>query len=137
MTKKILIIDDEASAMASIMDYLSHEGFESEIATNLLKALETLKSRKFDALIVDCVLATGHEFLESRLAGVHLIEKIRSGSPEILRENRNVPIIVLTAVCDRETLRDLNNSDVQAVFQKPMFNIEELIETLHSVVKKK
>lgn len=134
MSKKLLLVDDEVFTMASMVDHLADEGFEIESITNPAQALEALKNRQFDALIVDCVMATGHGFLESRLSGVRLIEQIRSGSPAVAPENRNIPILALTAVCDRGTLRDLNNADVQAVFQKPV-STNELLEKLRFLLE--
>ncbi|MBL7153449.1 MAG: response regulator [Phycisphaerae bacterium] len=132
MSKRVLLVDDEAYTMASMVDHLSDEGFEVESVTDPSQALDALKERRFAALIVDCVMATGHDFLESRRAGVQLIEQIRSGSPSVATENKDIPIIVLTAVCDRGTLEDLSNADVQGVLRKPVFT-KELLHKLRSL----
>lgn len=131
MNRRILLIDDELYTMASMVDQLSDEGFTVEGVADVPQAVDALRNRQFDAIIVDCVMATGHQFLESRSAGVQLVEEIRSGA--VGEWNRRVPIVVLTAVCDQATLADLNRSDVQAVFQKPVFT-GELLQRLRSVL---
>ena len=132
MNRRILLIDDELFSMASMVDQLSDEGFTVEGVADVPHAVDALRNRRFDALIVDCVMATGHEFLESRRAGVQLVQDLRSGA--LGEWNWRVPIIVLTAVCDQSTLADLNDSEVQAVFQKPVFT-GELLERLRSVLE--
>ena len=133
MNKKILLVDDEAYAMQSMMEHLSVEGFDVESATDPSLALDALKNSPFDAVIVDCVMATGHQYLDSRQAGAALIKEIRSGSPTVIAENKDVPILVLTAVCDQRILKDLSDSDVQFVIQKPV-STYDLLQKLSSVI---
>ena len=136
MKKRILIVDDEAFTMASMVDLLKDKGFAVETATTLSQAEASLRNRAFDGLIVDCVMATGHGFLDDQQAGIQLIERIRSGGSSLLESNREIPILVLTAVCDRETLSELNRADVQGVFQKPVSPLE-LIENLNALFSKR
>ena len=120
MKWRILIIDDNMYSMASRVDHLSDEGFEVLTATDVTTAVKVLGTFRLDAVIVDCFLATGREFLDYRRAGADLVRRIRVGDPEIGVQNRDIPIVVLTAACDAETLSGLKSVGVNSVLQKPV-----------------
>lgn len=81
MSKRILVVDDEAEIRGIIKTYLSSEGFNIIEAGEGFKALEILKTEKIDLIILDVMMP--------KMDGWQLCKEIRKTS--------KVPIIMLTA----------------------------------------
>ena len=81
--KKILVVDDEKALRDSISDYLEDRGCLPETAGNGRDALNMIRSKKYDALIIDLNMP--------EMDGFEVIEKIAP-------ENPNMPIIVLSGI---------------------------------------
>lgn len=81
MSKRILVVDDEAEIRGIIKTYLSSEGFNITEAGEGFKALEILNTEKIDLIILDVMMP--------KMDGWQLCKEIRKTS--------KVPIIMLTA----------------------------------------
>lgn len=81
MKQKVLIVDDETSIQELIRFNLEQAGFETEVASDGLAALEMFESYKPDLIVLDLMLP-GKD-------GYDVCKEIRRTS--------NVPIIMLTA----------------------------------------
>jgi DNA-binding response OmpR family regulator len=79
--QKVLIVDDEASIQELIRFNLEQSGFDTEVASDGLAALEMFESYKPDLIVLDLMLP-GKD-------GYDVCKEIRRTS--------NVPIIMLTA----------------------------------------
>ena len=68
MSKRILLVEDDASVLEGVRRLLSAAGYEVETARNGLEALERVNRRKPDAIVLDLVMPvmTGWEFLSIR-----------------------------------------------------------------------
>ncbi|MDQ2977961.1 MAG: response regulator [Acidobacteriota bacterium] len=68
MSKRILLVEDDASVLEGVRRLLSAAGYEVETARNGLEALERVNHQKPDAIILDLVMPvmTGWEFLSIR-----------------------------------------------------------------------
>ncbi|MFH1362777.1 MAG: response regulator, partial [Candidatus Omnitrophota bacterium] len=53
MSKRILVIDDEAMITLSLRKLLKKEGYEATIVSDGVEALEKIKTEEFDLLILD------------------------------------------------------------------------------------
>lgn len=84
MTKKILVVDDDELVLIALEALLSPRGYEVTTVSNGDEALESLKKKKFDLLILD-ILMPG-------MNGFELCQKIRT-----IDDYKVVPIIMLTA----------------------------------------
>jgi CheY-like chemotaxis protein len=135
MSKRILMVDDEIIAMASMVDHLTDEGFMILGVENIPEALQALREKNFDAILVDCMMPTGSKDITAKEAGVQLVKEIRSGAPGVAEENKRIPIVILTAICDQEILTRLEGTDVQAIIQKPVLT-SDLIDVLQSLLEK-
>jgi len=83
---RILIVEDEKTISEVVSAYLKKEGYETDLASNGLQALELFneyrnKNAPYDLIILDLMLP--------RLSGEEVCKQIRL--------NSNVPIIMLTA----------------------------------------
>src|SRR5512134_3156886 len=91
MSSLILIVDDEYAGRETLQSVLEGEGYRLEMAENGPQALE--KARRFlpDVILLD-VMMPG-------MTGFEVCQSIRS-DPEIAE----IPVIMLTALDDRESL---------------------------------
>jgi len=133
VSKEILLIDDDLYCMQPTVDFLTLKGFAVQTARDVPRAREAIRNTKFDAIIADCFMPTGDKDLAPELAGLRLVEDIRSGSHAVGNANRRTPILVMTAGSNREILSRLRCMDVQAVIQKPFLS-SELVEMLCSLL---
>lgn len=121
MEKKqiVLVVDDEKDIREVIEIYLINEGFEVITACDGLEALEKLKNRYIDLIILDVMMP--------KLDGIRTCMKIR--------EEKKLPIIILSAKSeDSDKILGLNiGADDYVV--KP-FNPLELVARVKSQIRR-
>lgn len=66
---KILVVDDEASIIEILEEYLLKQGFEVQTAENGFKAVEAIKDRVFDVIITDLAMPGMNGFELIKIAG--------------------------------------------------------------------
>jgi CheY-like chemotaxis protein len=84
--KKILIIDDDPDYVEGIMAILQKADYEVEAEYNPKDGFETLKTLKYDLLLLDIMMGRGAE-------GVMLARKI-SKDPQL----REIPVLIITGI---------------------------------------
>ena len=82
MSKKMLIVDDDASFRRVVEYTLKEEGYETVLADNGIEALEELRKSGFSLVITDVRMP--------HMNGLELLKKITADTPEL-------PVIVVTA----------------------------------------
>jgi DNA-binding response OmpR family regulator len=82
--KRILAVDNDATAMGALRQVLLQKGYEISVAASGEEALEQLRAEPFDLVILDVVLPG--------LSGFDVCRRIREEPA-----TRDVPIIFLTA----------------------------------------
>jgi DNA-binding response OmpR family regulator len=92
---KILIVDDDRDLVETIRLVLENEGYTVSAAHEPQAGLARTQTDRPDLILADVMMPTGTE-------GFHFIWKLRSLHEEYFR---NVPVIVLTAIHDRTSLR--------------------------------
>jgi len=110
MSESILIVEDEPALIKTLVYKLEREGYQVKAVKNGIKALETAREIKPDLMILDIMLP-----------GLDGFEVTR-----ILRQDMNLPIIMLTArddESDRVLGLDLGADDY---LTKP-FSMRELL----------
>ncbi len=85
---RILIIEDEATLSATLLDGLKEFGYQSDIAENISDAKYMLDIRNYDLVLMDWMLPDGD--------AIDLI-------PEIKKKSSKTSIIVLSARDDKES----------------------------------
>ena len=88
MTDRILLVDDEPSLVRTMSYALKREGFDVDVATDGVSALDAALSPDVDLVLLDLMLP--------RLDGIEVCRRLRAES--------NVPVIMLTA---RDSEREL------------------------------
>jgi CheY-like chemotaxis protein len=127
MTKKILLIDDEPDVTYTIKNILEEHGFEVDIYTDSILALDNYKSNFYDLVILDIKMP--------KMDGFELYIKLREKDP-------NVKICFLTAITMfkedfRKRRLEMGKTINEDYFiQKPIKN-EDLIKKLTSIMNLK
>lgn len=115
---KILIIEDEEKIARFVELELSHEGYETDKATNGREGLEKIESGGYDFVILDIMLP--------ELNGIEVLRRAR--------RTTDVPVILLTArdsVTDKVSGLDMGANDY---ITKP-FAIEELLARIRAILR--
>ena len=101
---KILVVDDDAGIIDTLTVLLEHAGYDIDGITNPVQAIEAVREKKYDLLILD--------FIMSPIHGDEVVEKIREF-------NKDLYILLLTGHKDLapplETIREL---DIQGYCEK-------------------
>ena len=104
-TKTILWVDDEAELLESHRLFLREKGFEVEMAHNAADALELLRRRAFDLVLLDEQMPG--------MRGVALVREARELVPSL-------PVVMVTKSEEDQTLRDALGADVTEYLVKPV-----------------
>jgi len=116
MSKKILIVDDEADIITFLETLLSKEGYEIVTASNGVEGFEVLKKEKPDLITLDLQMPknTGTDFYR-RMARE--------------KELKDIPVIVISGVPGRH----LAVPRPVAVFEKPI-DKDALVEAVKGAI---
>jgi putative two-component system response regulator len=111
MSSMVLIVDDEYIGRETLQSVLEGEGYQLEMAENGMQAIEKAKKLLPDVILLD-VMMPG-------MTGFEVCQRIRS-DPEIAE----IPIIVLTALDDRDALLTALKSGADDFISKPFDRYE-------------
>ncbi len=121
MRSTVLIVDDEYSGRQTLESVLEADGYQIEMAENGIQALEMAKVIQPDVILLD-VMMPG-------MTGFEVCQRIRN-DPLIAE----IPIIVLTALDDRESLLNALKAGADDFITKP-FDRYELRARLIGITK--
>ncbi len=120
--KKILIVDDDLSQAELVEEILESDDFISEVATNGEMAIQLLRRKNFDLVILDLLMP--------HIDGFEVLQSIQSNDLA-----RNTPVLVLTGkVLTQDDQQKLSMGNCH-IFQKSMFSREKLLENIHRVLE--
>jgi putative two-component system response regulator len=111
MGSLVLIVDDEYIGRETLQSVLEGEGYELEMAENGFQAIEKAKQLLPDVILLD-VMMPG-------MNGFEVCQRIRS-DPQIAE----IPIIILTALDDRESLLNALKAGADDFISKPFDRYE-------------
>jgi putative two-component system response regulator len=111
MGSMVLIVDDEYIGRETLQSVLEGEGYELEMAENGLQAIEKARKLLPDVILLD-VMMPG-------MTGFEVCQRIRS-DPQIAE----IPIIILTALDDRESLLNALKAGADDFISKPFDRYE-------------
>lgn len=116
--KSILIVEDDPGTQLLLATLMRRSGFETEVSSNGAQAIEALKRRAFDVLILDLMMPA--------VSGSDVIQFIGDGK-------RGERVVVCTAAGPR-TSAGIDMRVVRAIVRKP-FDIDELTSTIAAVLE--
>lgn len=120
MTKKkeILVIEDESDVRFLLKEFLEDNGFIITLAEEGRVAIELLKKKNFDLLLVDMLLPGEH--------GMDIIK--------MKGDNFITPIIIMSGIYDKKDIfAMLQDSNVKYFIKKP-FDLKNLLKKVNSAI---
>lgn len=121
VTKRVLIVDDEAEVRKLISDYLKRKRFEVYEAHNGARALSVIEKTKPDLIILDVVMPV--------MDGFQTLERLKN-EPKYLQ----IPVIMLTVKSQPQNL-DIGIS-LEADFYLPKpFKLNNLMKFINLLLK--
>ena len=111
MGSMVLIVDDEYIGRETLQSVLEGEGYELEMAENGFQAIEKAKKLLPDVILLDIMMPG--------MTGFEVCQRIRS-DPQIAE----IPIIILTALDDRESLLNALKAGADDFISKPFDRYE-------------
>lgn len=87
----ILVVDDDSTNRTLLSTNLEEEGYSVEMAEDGLQALEILRARPFDVVLLDLLMP--------KMDGFQVLERMKADSAL-----RHIPVIVISAVDEMESV---------------------------------
>lgn len=116
--KRILVVDDDPDVREIISVMLGEAGYNVYGACDGLDALESLKKRRYDALVTD--------YHMPKMNGLELLDLVQSMWPEL-------PVIIASSDSFLRTEGERLLAPAYALLEKP-FDRTDLLEILRSAV---
>ena len=117
--EKILIIEDELDIQELLKNYLEEEGYETEQALDGIEGIGKFRKENFDLILLDVMLPKVDGF----------------GVLEIIRQESDVPVIMLTALDDEAYQMKGYDLKVDEYVTKP-FSINLLLKKIEAVLRR-
>jgi len=118
---KILIVDDVEDNLRIVNNILSLAGYQTQVASDGLSALNLVKEDRYDLILLDIMMPV--------MSGIETCRYLK-----IEPETANIPVIFLTANTDRNLLERAYKVGGSDYIRKPFFK-EELLARVESRLK--
>ena len=119
-TERVMIVDDEPAVAEMVKNMLENFGYQADIFKSGSEAVETFKRNpnNYDLVISDLTMP--------HLTGLDLADRLR-------KEQKNLPIIIMTGFGDTLTKPTLEHYGVGHVINKPI-SVKELLPAVRKVL---
>lgn len=117
--KRILVVDDSGILLRSVKTMLSDK-YEVAVATDGKKAIERAKRRKPDLILLDYEMPV--------MDGKETLEELRKDE-----ELKDIPVVFLTSVADRDSIAPVLKLKPQGYLLKPI-DQKRMFETIENVL---
>ncbi len=108
--KKILIADDDKEIRSLLQEILSDEGYDAQVASDGIKAIEAIKNGDFDIVITDLIMPGAD--------GLEVLKQSQS-------KNKDTLVLIITGFATIESTIEAAKSGAYDYLTKP-FLIEEI-----------
>ena len=117
--KRILVVDDSAILLRSVKAMLADQ-YEVAVATDGKKALERAKYRRPDLILLDYEMPV--------MNGKETLKELRKDE-----ELKDIPVVFLTSVADRESITPVLQLKPEGYLLKPI-DQARMFETIESIL---
>lgn len=121
MSKKILIIDDEADIREAIAEVLIVAGYKVTQAENGEVGLNTALVERPDLILLDVTMPV--------MGGQEMLTKLREDS-----WGKDAKVAMLTSMDDTKNVAEAYSGNVTDYLVKSQINIEEFVEQINKLV---
>ena len=118
MTRRLLYVDDEPDLRSLVHLHLSLEGYEVETAADGDAALELIRNKQFDVILLDVYMP--------RMNGIQVMQYLKN-------HNVNTRLIILTGADNPYVVKECARLGAEAYLSKP-YNFHELIDSIDRVM---
>lgn len=120
MNQKILLTEDDAFLREGLCELLTKEGYDVTAVKGAKETEERLQNGRFALVILDIMLPDGN--------GLTLLRALR-------RENRDVPVLLLTALDDESEIVKGLDAGADDYVTKP-FGVRELLSRVRALLRR-
>lgn len=120
MKRKILVVDDTMHVLEEVRDILEMEGFEVVTASDAREGMRKMGIELPDMVITDLKMP--------ELTGFDFLRRIKS-----LRTHENIPVVILSANADKESIRKAIGLRASHYLKKPC-SADELIDAVKTLI---
>jgi len=120
---KILVVDDEQDIVTIIGKVLERSGYEVITAADGLECIEAVEHEQPDLILLDNIMP--------KMDGPAVLAKLKAS-----KETQDIPVIMITAVADREHITGAQKGGAIEYIVKP-FDYTVLLEKIAQVLKSK
>jgi serine/threonine-protein kinase PpkA len=117
----IMIVDDTPGSREPIAKLLRLEGFETVCAANGREALDLLDEIDVDLILLDLMMPV--------MDGMTFLDRLRRDPIK-----RYTPVILVTAVDDRQTMQKARRLGIHSYLIKARFSIGQMLENVKDAV---
>lgn len=115
---RILVVDDNSTCRKSMMKILEREGYDVREAFSADSALTALHEQDFDLMVCD--------YRMPGKSGLDLLAELHQSDPQL-------PVLMVSAFADSETVADANRLGAKAMLHKP-FRRQELVDKAYQAL---
>ncbi len=116
--KKILVVDDEDALRTVLSSELAGEGYEVETAADGDEAMEVIRAKTFDLILLDIKMP--------KVDGFEVLKFLKSKYP-------NIKVIMLTGFADLKNAIESKKLGAEDFVSKP-YDLVDLLTTIERVV---
>lgn len=120
---KIFIVEDDDILRKAIVEILTQEGFEIDVAVNGGEALEKIKAFEPDLIMLDLLLP--------EKPGEKVLEDIRNDE-----KTKDIPVMVITVKASQESVDICRGLGISGYIIKPHFTLPEITDEVRKALKK-
>ena len=131
---RILIVDDHPITREPLARLLRHEGYDTACAANGLEAIDSVRSRRPDLILLDLMMP--------KMSGLAFLEVLRADQPAAAPASDPVgpgdaghlPVIVLTAVANPNEVSRVRALGVRHIILKSRFDVDDLLGRVRALL---
>ncbi len=116
----VLVVDDDVDMTETLSDILSAIGVQVEVAHDGLQALEKIKTKMFDIVLMDIKMP--------KMNGVECFKKIKKIRPQ-------TTVMLMTAYAAQDLVAEALREGVYGIWYKPV-EIQKVVELVENTPKK-
>lgn len=116
--KKILVVDDSTTNVVLLEAVLDGKGYKISTAFNAKEAFKLLDKEPQDLILLDLLMP--------KISGFDFLEEFRKND-----ENKKVPVIVISAVTDKDNVDKIMSLGATDFIKKPV-DIQDLVEKVET-----